>query len=469
MKDWKKKVQILACLLPAAAVFVCMFLSLRAYVKPTFQVEAVGTDEVGESEQTESATEKPLVTTKPKVNIKKTVTLPSTSEQETNSESESKSTKNSAKTEDSDSSTDGYEDGTYYGTGTGFEGEIKVKVTIKKGKINKIEIVKSQDGESYLESASALLSKIIKKQSTNVDTVSGATYSSNGLIEAVRAALKKAEKKSKQSDKKTNKNTDKAASDTDKTEDKNTEKNTDNKGEASGSFPYKDGIYFGTGEGYRDDITVAVCISDHAIQYIMITEAADDTVFLSKAKSILTTVMQKQSTDVDVVSGATYSSKGIIEAIKNALAEAKKATDGQTNLPSQTAAPTSTPSPTAVPSSGTVNPETLVYANGEYQADAVCSPDSDGDFDAYTLSLKITIENDLITSVTDVKGSGALYDSYNDWYINRAVNGTGKYPGVTGQIVSKGNCEGIDAVSGATCSSNAIMEAVKKALESAKK
>jgi uncharacterized protein with FMN-binding domain len=236
-------------------------------------------------------------------------------------------------------------------------------------------------------------------------------------------------------------------------------------------YPYKDGIYFGTGEGYRDDITVAVCISDYAIQYIMITQASDDLAFLSKAKSILTTVVKKQSAEVDVVSGATYSSKGIIEAIKNALAEAKKAAASEINLPSQTAAPTAVPSPSqaAVPSSGTENPEALVYADGEYQASVICNPNAYADFDAYTLSLKITIENDRVTSVTDVKGSGTLYDSDNDWYIKRAVDGTSKYPGVVGQIVSKGTSADIDAVSGATCSSNAIMEAVKKALESAKK
>jgi uncharacterized protein with FMN-binding domain len=190
MKDWKKKIHVLVCLLPAAAVFVCIFLSLYAYEKPIFQVEALDTAEAGEPEQTESATPKPSVTAKPKINIQKTVALPS-APVETDSEAESGTTKISEKTVDSDTAADGYEDGIYYGTGTGFEGEIKVKVTVKKGNINKIEIVKSQDGENYLERASALLSQIIKKQSTNVDAVSGATYSSNGLIEAVRAALKK--------------------------------------------------------------------------------------------------------------------------------------------------------------------------------------------------------------------------------------------------------------------------------------
>ena len=83
-------------------------------------------------------------------------------------------------------------DGTYYGTGTGFGGTVKVKVVIKDNKIKSIEIVEHQDGSSYMQKASALISTVIEKQSTNVDGVSGATYSSAGLIEAIRNAVDQA-------------------------------------------------------------------------------------------------------------------------------------------------------------------------------------------------------------------------------------------------------------------------------------
>ena len=63
---------------------------------------------------------------------------------------------------------------------------MKVKVVIKDNKIKSIEIVEHQDGSSYMQKASALISTVIEKQSTNVDGVSGATYSSAGLIEAIR-------------------------------------------------------------------------------------------------------------------------------------------------------------------------------------------------------------------------------------------------------------------------------------------
>lgn len=78
-----------------------------------------------------------------------------------------------------------YKDGTYYGTGTGFGGTLKVKVEISGGKITDIQIMENQDGSEYISKASALINAIISSQSTNVDTVSGATYSSVGIIQAV--------------------------------------------------------------------------------------------------------------------------------------------------------------------------------------------------------------------------------------------------------------------------------------------
>ena len=85
-----------------------------------------------------------------------------------------------------------YKDGVYYGSGMGFRGMIKVKVTIRKGKIADIDVVSSPDDAAYFNRAKKLLSSIISRQTTNVDTVSGATYSSVGLIKAVRDALSKA-------------------------------------------------------------------------------------------------------------------------------------------------------------------------------------------------------------------------------------------------------------------------------------
>ena len=86
-----------------------------------------------------------------------------------------------------------YKDGTYRGSAQGFGGTVVVEVTIRDGKITGITVI-SASGEtgSYFARAKAVISSIIGSQSTNVDAVSGATYSSNGIIKAVRNALKKA-------------------------------------------------------------------------------------------------------------------------------------------------------------------------------------------------------------------------------------------------------------------------------------
>lgn len=89
-----------------------------------------------------------------------------------------------------------YIDGTYYGEGMGNNGKIGVNVTIESGMISAIEIVKFPDDADYFDvekDGSKMTQQMIAIQNAEVDTVSGATYSSEGLIDAVSAALKEAE------------------------------------------------------------------------------------------------------------------------------------------------------------------------------------------------------------------------------------------------------------------------------------
>ncbi|HEY5505131.1 MAG TPA: 4Fe-4S binding protein, partial [Sedimentisphaerales bacterium] len=87
-----------------------------------------------------------------------------------------------------------YADGTYTGVGTGFRGtQTKVTVTIKSGAITDIVTVSYGDDTRYYNRAFGTLSPNMKNsQSANVDAVSGATYSSDGIMQAVSDALQKA-------------------------------------------------------------------------------------------------------------------------------------------------------------------------------------------------------------------------------------------------------------------------------------
>lgn len=88
-----------------------------------------------------------------------------------------------------------YKDGTYEGSGKGFKGGItKVSVTVKNGEIYDIKTLSQGDTPQYYEkSLNILKPTIISTQTSEVDTVSGATYSSKGIISAVKEALNKAQ------------------------------------------------------------------------------------------------------------------------------------------------------------------------------------------------------------------------------------------------------------------------------------
>lgn len=96
--------------------------------------------------------------------------------------------------EESDDSENVYRDGTYTGSAQGFGGAITVQVTLANDEITDIQVTSAPGEDSaYLSQGEGVISSIISAQSTDVDTVSGATFSSTGIINAVVDALGKAE------------------------------------------------------------------------------------------------------------------------------------------------------------------------------------------------------------------------------------------------------------------------------------
>lgn len=353
-----------------------------------------------------------------------------------------------------------YKDGSYTGTGTGFGGELTVKVKISGGKIKKIRITKNSEGKEYLKKAKALLSKIVDQQRANVDAVSGATYSSNGIIEAVRNALSQAAVTGKTTPEPGKKPA--ATVSPTKT--------------PSGAFPYPDGTYTGTGSGFGGPITVKVVIKDRGIDLVeIIGHEGEDEAFFDRAQRLTEEIVGKQKIDVDAVSGATYSSKGILEAVKDALENAKKAsaTGTPANIPAPSATPvpsaTETPGPTPTPAaSETPGGGSQQYKDGSYSATARCTADEWADFDDYNLNLTVVLAGGKITAIRNIYGDYDDDAAENDSFVSRAAEGTLSSPGVVSQILAKNSTEGIDTVSHATCSSRAIIEACRQALEKAK-
>ena len=92
---------------------------------------------------------------------------------------------------------------------------------------------------------------------------------------------------------------------------------------ASGS--YKDGEYLGKASAYNGNVEVKVTISGGKMTAIDIVKTKDDEdYFFDAQKKVIPEILEKQSTDVDAVAGATTSSEGIAHAVQKALEQAKQ-------------------------------------------------------------------------------------------------------------------------------------------------
>ena len=101
----------------------------------------------------------------------------------------------SGQPEEADGADSPYADGTYTGEAQGYGGTVAVELTVENGKITDLTITSAEkEDTAYLDAASAVIDSILEQQSTAVDTVSGATFSSNGILHAAEDALRKAEK-----------------------------------------------------------------------------------------------------------------------------------------------------------------------------------------------------------------------------------------------------------------------------------
>ncbi len=367
----------------------------------------------------------------------------------------------SGETEDALPQAEGdYPDGVYTGTGTGYGGQIKVSVTVENGQITKIDIL-SAPGETaqFFTRAKGVIDLILAAQTWEVDGISGATYSSNGIKAAVRNAL------------------------TGEMDNLTQAKTTASGG---GSAPtqvtyqeptggYKDGVYTGSAQGFGGTITMQVTISGGKITDVSVLSAPGETAsYFAKAKAVISAILQAQSPNVDAVSGATYSSNGILQAVANALSGAK-ASQQEEPTPKPTEPTPTEPVPTeptpTEPGVLPVDPPApgIEVFTETYVGTAMVLADEYEDFWDYALTLTVTVSvkrettvkdglQTVVTerTVTDVSAT-ADTDATNLAYLNRAFNG------LKPQLLSGGDT--IDAISGATCSSKGIREAWKAAME----
>ena len=212
----------------------------------------------------------------------------------------------------SEVSTDNLRDGEYEGTATGYGGPLTVRITIKDGKLTDIKVISQTETPEYFNKAKAVIDKILSSGSVDVDSVSGATISSNAIKKAVADALHKAGSKQKAKISIAKNDVSKANS---------------RRGNAGGTFSIantnlKDGVYAGTGQGFNGPISVRVTVSGGNVVNVEILSYSDDAPYFNRAKAVISKMIGKQGSSIDTVSGATYSSRGIIDAVRDALSKA---------------------------------------------------------------------------------------------------------------------------------------------------
>ena len=167
--------------------------------------------------------------------------------------------------------------GVLTGTADGFGGPITVSVTMDGDKIAAVEVVSNSETPEIAGAAlEQIPAAIVAANSADVDIVSGATYTSNGIINAVKNALESA-------------------------------------GSAGGALT-------GTADGFMGPITVSVTMDGDTITAVEVVSNSDTPEIAGAAlEQIPAAIVAANSPDVDVVSGATYTSNGIINAVKNAI------------------------------------------------------------------------------------------------------------------------------------------------------
>lgn len=195
-----------------------------------------------------------------------------------------------------------FQNGIYTGTGEGYRGKVTVTVKVADGKITELVLDDYADDKSYMERAkNRIFQEMISRQNTDVDAVSGATYSSNGLIEAVNKALGNDEGEGKKTEQ-------------EESEDKQSFI------EAGRFQNLTDGIYTGSADAFRGDVEVQVTVEKQKVTDISILSYCDtEEYFFRAAPAVIEQMKAEQSLNVDAVSGATYSSNGVIHAVANAL------------------------------------------------------------------------------------------------------------------------------------------------------
>lgn len=188
--------------------------------------------------------------------------------------------------------------GTYTGTAKGRNGDVTVSVTLTSSKIKSVEVSKHEETPGISDAAiKDIPAAIVKAQSANVDTISGATITSKAIIEAAKAALAQG-----------------GAADT----------GAAAAAHKNAAVTYKTpGTYEGTAAGMNGPVTLEVTFSDKAITDIKVKASKETAHVGDPAYDIMfKDAKEANGSGVDIVSGATFTSLAVRNALNDAAGKA---------------------------------------------------------------------------------------------------------------------------------------------------
>lgn len=203
-----------------------------------------------------------------------------------------------------------YAAGTYTGAASGFSGSVKATVTVDDAQITAIVIDESENSNRILsdDQLAAIAQDMIDAQTPLVDGKAGATITSQAAIEAVKDALTQAGA----------------------TEFTEAEKAVYSAEDVS----FTPGTYTSTKMGMNGEITLETTFTADKIESIAVTEHMETTGVGTAAMNILTGhIIDNQSLGVDIVTGATYTSLGFLDAVKDCVAQAGGNVDALESFP----------------------------------------------------------------------------------------------------------------------------------------
>lgn len=193
-------------------------------------------------------------------------------------------------------------DGTYAGTATGHNAPLDVEVTVEGGEIIDVRVLSHEETDGLADPAlEGIPAAMVDNNTTAVEVVSGATITSEAIMTAVNTAL-----------------AGEPGEPSEVVEDEEEEEEVFEP--VVRGVEYVDGTYEGTTEGAHGPLSVEVTITDGNITEVIVLEQEENEEIAPPAlEEIPVAIVEQNSTQVEVVSGASVTSGAIMAAVDNAL------------------------------------------------------------------------------------------------------------------------------------------------------